>query len=62
MPSPNLAINHVAAAQNQKEVTINDAIVALDNAVYRALSVVMADADLGLTATSHTAWLASAPT
>ena len=33
MPSPNLAIAHVAAAQNQKEVTINDAIDALDLAV-----------------------------
>ena len=30
MPSPNLAISHVAAAQNQKEVTVNDAIDKLD--------------------------------
>ena len=30
MPSPNLAITHVAAAQNQKEVTVNDAIDKLD--------------------------------
>ncbi len=30
MPSPNLAIAHVAAAQNQKEVTVNDAIDKLD--------------------------------
>ena len=30
MPSPNLSITHVAAAQNQKEVTINDAVDALD--------------------------------
>ena len=29
MPSPNLAVTHVAAAQNQKEVTINDAVDAL---------------------------------
>ena len=33
MSSPNLAITHVAAAQNQKEVTINDAINALDRAM-----------------------------
>ena len=26
MPSPHLAIPHVVASQNQKEVTINDAI------------------------------------
>lgn len=49
MPSPNLAVTHVAAAQNQKEVTINDAVDALDNAMNRALSVAMADADLVLT-------------
>lgn len=30
MASPNLAITHVAAAQNQKEVTVNDAIDRLD--------------------------------
>lgn len=30
MASPNLAITHVAAAQNQKEVTVNDAIDKLD--------------------------------
>lgn len=51
MPSPNLSIIHVAAAQNQKEVTINDAVDALDNAMNRALSLAMADADLTLTAT-----------
>lgn len=51
MPSPNLSITHVAAAQNQKEVTINDAVDALDNAMNRALSLAMADADLTLTAT-----------
>lgn len=49
MPSPNLAVTHVAAAQNQKEVTINDAVDALDNAMNRALSLTMADADLTLT-------------
>jgi len=49
MPSPNLAVTHVAAAQNQKEVTINDAVDALDNAMNRALSLAMADANLTLT-------------
>ena len=39
MSSPNLAITHVAAAQNQKEVTINDAIDALDAATQGLLSV-----------------------
>lgn len=33
MPSPNLKIAHVAANQNQKEVTVNDAINALDRAM-----------------------------
>lgn len=50
MPSPNLSITHVAAAQNQKEVTINDALDALDNSTNRALSLAMADADVTLTA------------
>ncbi|TGY90645.1 hypothetical protein E5163_05900 [Marinicauda algicola] len=49
MPSPNLAVTHVAAAQNQKEVTINDAVDALDNAMNRALSLAMADANVTLT-------------
>ena len=31
MPSPNLGLIHVAAAQNQKEVTINDAPVPFDD-------------------------------
>jgi hypothetical protein len=39
MSSPTLAITHVAAAQNQKEVTINDAIDALDRALGDLLSV-----------------------
>jgi hypothetical protein len=39
MASPNLAITHVAAAQNQKEVTINDAIDALDRAMGDVLVV-----------------------
>jgi hypothetical protein len=53
MPSPNLAVTHVAAAQNQKEVTINDAIDALDNAMNQALSLAMADANLTLTHHPH---------
>jgi uncharacterized protein YaiE (UPF0345 family) len=51
MPSPNLAVTHVAATQNQKEVTINDAVDALDNAMNQVLSVAMADANLTLTGT-----------
>jgi hypothetical protein len=39
MSSPNLAAPHVAAAQNQKEVTINDATDALDLAITASLSV-----------------------
>jgi hypothetical protein len=39
MPSPNLAIAHVAASQNQKEVTINDAIDALDRAMTETLAL-----------------------
>lgn len=39
MPSPNLAIAHVAASQNQKEVTINDAVDALDLAITDATEV-----------------------
>src|SRR5512134_478540 len=39
MASPNLNITHVAAAQNQKEVTINDAIDALDRAMGNVLVV-----------------------
>ncbi len=39
MTSPNLAVPHVAAAQNQKEVTINDATDALDLAMTASLPV-----------------------
>jgi hypothetical protein len=39
MSSPNLAAPHVAAAQNQKEVTLNDATDALDLALTASLSV-----------------------
>lgn len=39
MASPNLGITHVAAAQNQKEVTINDAIDRLDLATNDTVDV-----------------------
>jgi hypothetical protein len=39
MSSPNLALTHVAAAQNQKEVTINDAVDALDRALTDTLAL-----------------------
>ncbi|MGS4948039.1 hypothetical protein ACVDG3_21430 [Meridianimarinicoccus sp. RP-17] len=39
MTSPNLFVPHVAAAQNQKEVTINDAVSALDLAITATLDV-----------------------
>ena len=50
MTSPNLAIPHVAAAQNQKEVTINAAVDALDNATNREVVITYADTDVTLTA------------
>jgi hypothetical protein len=48
MSSPNLAITHVAAAQNQKEVTINDAIDALDGATQGVLSLDFTSGHLSL--------------
>jgi hypothetical protein len=51
MPSPNLAIVHVAASQNQKEVTINDAIDALDRAMTDTLALDLSTSPLVLTAT-----------
>jgi hypothetical protein len=50
MPSPNLAIAHVAASQNQKEVTINDAINALDRAMTDTLALDLSAGSLSLTA------------
>jgi hypothetical protein len=50
MPSPNLAIAHVAASQNQKEVTINDAIDALDRALTDTLALDLSAGPLSLTA------------
>lgn len=49
MASPNLVITHVAASQNQKEVTINDAVDALDRA---GNDVVDIDCSAGNTAVS----------
>lgn len=43
MATPNLAIAHIAASQNQKEVTANAAFDALDTAMTDELSVPMAD-------------------
>jgi hypothetical protein len=51
MPSPNLAIAHVAASQNQKEVTINDAIDALDRAMTDTLALDLSTGSLSVTAT-----------
>lgn len=45
MSTPNLGIAHIAANQNQPEVTANTAFDALDNAENGLLSVAMADAD-----------------
>jgi hypothetical protein len=42
MATPNLNITEVAAAQNQKHVTINNALVALDNAMNSATGKVIA--------------------
>lgn len=50
MPSPNLAVTHVAAAQNQKEVTINDAVDALDRALTDTLALDLSTGALTLTA------------
>lgn len=50
MPSPNLAVAHVAASQNQKEVTVNDAIDALDRALTEVLAVTFTAGAATLTA------------
>jgi hypothetical protein len=50
MSTPNLAIPHVAAAQNQKEVTANDAFDRLDEAITGRLTVDLAAGDVPLTA------------
>lgn len=50
MATPNLAIPHIAAAQNNKEVTANSAFDLFDDSVNGAASFAMADADVTLTA------------
>lgn len=49
MPTPNLNITHIAAAQKQKEVTANAAFDALDKALTAALSVDFTAGDVTLT-------------
>jgi hypothetical protein len=50
MSTPHLAIPHIAAAQNQKEVTANDAFDRLDEAITGRLTVDLAAGDVTLTA------------
>ena len=50
MPSPNLAITHVASAQNQKEITINDAVDALDRAITDVMALDFAGGTTSLSA------------
>jgi hypothetical protein len=45
MSTPNLGITHLAASQNQKEVTVNAAMDAFDGAISDVFSQAMADAD-----------------
>jgi hypothetical protein len=61
MSSPNLAIAHVAAAQNQKEVTLNDAINALDRALTEALSIDFSGGPVTLTAAQFRTAIAFKP-
>jgi hypothetical protein len=49
MATPNLAIVHIAAAQNQPEVTANGAFDALDAAMNLEVQISMTDADATLT-------------
>jgi len=53
MSSPNLAIPHIAASQNQKEVTANDAFDRLDEAITGRLTVDLAAGDVTLTASQY---------
>ncbi len=50
MSTPNLDIPHIAASQNQKEVTANDAFDRLDDAITGRLTVDLAAGDVTLTA------------
>jgi hypothetical protein len=49
MASPNLGIIHIAAAQNQPEVTANGAFDLLDDSINLEVFIAMADADATLT-------------
>lgn len=49
MATPNLAISHIAAAQNQPEVTANGAFDALDESINAQGTIAMTDADITLT-------------
>jgi hypothetical protein len=53
MSTPNLAIPHIAAAQNQKEVTANDAFDRLDEAITGRLTVDLAAGAVTLTASQY---------
>jgi hypothetical protein len=53
MSSPNLAIAHVAAAQAQKEVTINSAVDLLDRAVTEVMTIDFGPGDVTLTAAQY---------
>ena len=62
MSTANLAIPHIAAAQNQKEVTANDAFDRLDEAITGRLTVDLAASDVTLTASQfrrHVAFAAA---
>jgi hypothetical protein len=50
MSTPNLAIPHIAASQNQKEVTANDAFDRLDEAITGRLQLDFTSGDITLTA------------
>ena len=49
--TPNLLITEVAANQNSKETTINQAIIELEAAFTNAITIALPDADYTLTAT-----------
>jgi hypothetical protein len=53
MSSPNLAIAHLAAAQAQKEVTINSAVDLLDRAVTEVMTIDFGPGDVTLTAAQY---------
>lgn len=52
--TPLLSIEQVAASQDQKEVTINDAFVALEQAVSKGLAVSLASGNATLTTAQYT--------